>query len=212
MNFDRVLILSPHTDDAELGCGGYITKLISENKTLLWVVFSTAEESLPDNLPPDTLVKEFEAVMKSLNLKKDQYRVYNFKVRQLPDNRQEILEILNNLKNEFHPSLVIGPSLNDYHQDHAVIANEMVRAFKTTSSIISYELPWNHLEFRSQFFVKLDEENIIKKISLLNKYQSQMYIKRHYFTEDFIRGLALTRGAQINHKYAEAFDVIRMVI
>ena len=54
MNFDRVLILSPHTDDAELGCGGYITKLISENKTLLWVVFSTAEESLPDNLPPDT--------------------------------------------------------------------------------------------------------------------------------------------------------------
>lgn len=212
MNFDRVLILSPHTDDAELGCGGYITKLISENKTLLWVVFSTAEESLPDNLPPDTLVKEFEAVMKSLNLKKDQYRVYNFKVRQLPDNRQEILELLNNLKNEFHPSLVIGPSLNDYHQDHAVIANEMVRAFKTTSSIISYELPWNHLEFRSQFFVKLDEENIIKKISLLNKYQSQMYIKRHYFTEDFIRGLALTRGAQINHKYAEAFDVIRMVI
>ncbi len=212
MNFDRVLILSPHTDDAELGCGGYITKLISENKTLLWVVFSTAEESLPDNLPPDTLVKEFEAVMKSLNLKKDQYRVYNFKVRQLPDNRQEILELLNNLKNEFHPSLVIGPSLNDYHQDHAVIANEMVRAFKTTSSIISYELPWNHLEFRSQFFVKLDEENMIKKISLLNKYQSQMYIKRHYFTEDFIRGLALTRGAQINHKYAEAFDVIRMVI
>lgn len=212
MNFDRVLILSPHTDDAELGCGGYITKLISENKTLLWVVFSTAEESLPDNLPPDTLVKEFEAVMKSLNLKKDQYRVYNFKVRQLPDNRQEILEILNNLKNEFHPSLVIGPSLNDYHQDHAVIANEMVRAFKTTSSIISYELPWNHLEFRSQFFVKLDEENMIKKISLLNKYQSQMYIKRHYFTEDFIKGLALTRGAQINHKYAEAFDVIRMVI
>ena len=212
MNFDRVLILSPHTDDAELGCGGYITKLISENKTLLWVVFSTAEESLPDNLPPDTLVKEFEAVMKSLNLKKDQYRVYNFKVRQLPDNRQEILEILNNLKNEFHPSLVIGPSLNDYHQDHAVIANEMVRAFKTTSSIISYELPWNHLEFRSQFFVKLDEENMIKKISLLNKYQSQVYIKRHYFTEDFIRGLALTRGAQINHKYAEAFDVIRMVI
>ena len=212
MNFDRVLILSPHTDDAELGCGGYITKLISENKTLLWVVFSTAEASLPDNLPPDTLVKEFEAVMKSLNLKKDQYRVYNFKVRQLPDNRQEILEILNNLKNEFHPSLVIGPSLNDYHQDHAVIANEMVRAFKTTSSIISYELPWNHLEFRSQFFVKLDEENMIKKISLLNKYQSQVYIKRHYFTEDFIRGLALTRGAQINHKYAEAFDVIRMVI
>lgn len=212
MNFDRVLILSPHTDDAELGCGGYITKLISENKTLLWVVFSTAEESLPDNLPPDTLVKEFEAVMKSLNLKKDQYRVYNFKVRQFPDNRQEILELLNNLKNEFHPSLVIGPSLNDYHQDHAVIANEMVRAFKTTSSIISYELPWNHLEFRSQFFVKLDEENIIKKISLLNKYQSQMYIKRHYFTEDFIKGLALTRGAQINHKYAEAFDVIRMVI
>ncbi|NLN20434.1 MAG: hypothetical protein GX188_00355 [Syntrophomonadaceae bacterium] len=31
----RTLILSPHTDDAELGCGGLITKLIEKQNPLL---------------------------------------------------------------------------------------------------------------------------------------------------------------------------------
>ncbi len=53
----RALILSPHTDDAELGCGGLITWLIEKQSPLLWIVFSTAEESLPEGLPRDTLKK-----------------------------------------------------------------------------------------------------------------------------------------------------------
>ncbi len=35
---------------------------------------------------------------------------------------------------------------------------------------------------------------------------------RSYLNPDFIRGLALTRGTQIEEKYAEAFEVIKWVI
>lgn len=211
MTAERILILSPHTDDAELGCGGLITKLLDEGKKIFWVVFSAAEDSLPPELSPDTLVTEFKSVADYLKLSENDYKINNFKVRNLHEKRQEILEIMVSLRKTFNPELVIGPSLNDFHQDHQVVSNEMIRAFKMSCSIICYELPWNHINFQSQYFVKLEEKHIQKKVELLNFYKSQFIVKRHYFSEDFIRGLALTRGAQVGHKYAEAFDVIRWI-
>lgn len=209
MPIQKVLILSPHTDDAELGCGGTISKFIKEGKEFLWIAFSTAEESLPAELPKDTLSREFIKVTENLGLKRENYKIFNFKVRKLTEKRQEVLDELVEIRKSFKPDLVIGPSLHDFHQDHSVVANEMIRAFKTSASIICYELPWNHIEFNTQMFVKLSEDEIKSKIEMMSFYKSQLHIKRHYFTEDFIKGLAFTRGAQIGAKYAEAFEVVR---
>jgi len=210
--FNKVLVLSPHTDDAELGAGGTIIKFIAEKKEILWVVFSTAEESLPKEMDKDTLEKEFISVTKKLNLHKDQYIVNHFQVRKLHEKRQEVLESLVQIRNKFLPDLVIGPSLNDFHQDHIIFATEMGRAFKGTSSIICYELPWNHVTFHTQLFVQLDKKYVEKKIELLQSYNSQIIKERSYFSEEFIWGFARTRGVQINTLFAEAFEVIRWMI
>jgi N-acetylglucosamine malate deacetylase 1 len=208
---DRILILSPHTDDAELGCGGLISRLISEGKIVLWVVFSTAEESLPIEFPPDTLTKEFLNVTKFFGLRNEDFRIFDFKVRKLHEKRQEVLEELVKIRKNFKPDLIIGPSLNDFHQDHLVVANEMIRAFKTSSSIICYELPWNHIRFETQFFIRLSEKNISDKAKVLQYYKSQLFTNKKYFSIDFIKGLAITRGTQIGEQYAEAFEVIRWI-
>lgn len=207
----KILILSPHTDDAELGCGGSIIKFLEEKHKILWVVFSTAEDSVPENYPKDTIKNEFLDVCKKLKLNEDQYIIYNYGVRRLPEYRQQILEILVKIKKEFDPELVIGPSLNDYHQDHLVIANEMIRAFKSSSSIISYELPWNHVTFSNQMFIRLQKSHIERKLELLSSYNSQVIKNRNYFSSEFVYGLAKTRGIQINSDYAEAFEVIRWI-
>lgn len=207
----NILILSPHGDDAELGCGGTIHRFIREEENILWVVFSTAEESLPEGLQKNTLEVEFNQVMEKLGLTKEQYMIEQFKVRHLPSERQVILEKLMKIRHQFCPDIVIGPSLNDFHQDHQVVSNEMIRAFKSFCSIICYELPWNHIKFETQMFVKLEPEDIKKKIEILNCYKSQLSKKKCYFTSDFIKGLANTRGAQINVEYAEAFEVIRWI-
>ncbi len=208
---NRILILSPHTDDAELGCGGSICKLIEENNELFWIVFSTAEGSLPADMPKDTLIKEFVSVADYLGLSANNYMINNFEVRKLSEKRQEVLELLVKVRNEYKPNLVIGPSLNDYHQDHIVVANEMVRAFKMNSSIICYELPWNQVSFNSQLFIKLNDGHMERKVKMLLQYKSQMYLNRHYFSENFIKGLAYTRGAQVGSVFAEAFEVIRWI-
>ena len=205
----NILILSPHADDAELGCGGSIAKFIEDGDNLLWIVFSTAEDSLPDDLPKDILKTEFCGVANDVVLDKNNYEIFNFKVRHLHEHRQDILEELVNIRKHFNPQLVIGPSVNDYHQDHQIVANEMIRAFKTTSSIISYELPWNHITFNTQLFIKLKEKHISIKHNILKNYKSQIVQNKPYFSKDFIYGLANTRGVQCNSKYAEAFEVIR---
>ena len=58
VNLKRVLILSPHTDDAELGAGGTIARLLEEGKDIEYVVFSGCETSVPNGMPKDTLRKE----------------------------------------------------------------------------------------------------------------------------------------------------------
>lgn len=208
----NILLLSPHTDDVELGSGGSIIKFIKDGHKILWIVFSAAEESLPIDIPRNSLEKEFLSVIKCLNLTEENYKIFNFKVRNLDEHRQEILEELINIRDEFNPQIVIGPSLNDFHQDHRVVTKEMIRAFKTTSSILCYELPWNHITFDTQLFIKLRKEHITKKCEMLRNYKTQLAKKKPYFSEEFIYGLAKVRGVQCNSEYAEAFEVIRWTI
>ena len=206
----KILVISPHTDDAELGTGGTINKFLNKGDDLYWIVLSIAEESVIGNRPHNIHKTEFLNVIELLNFSKDQYNIYNFKVRNFDLSRQNILNIFVEMNNNFKPDLVIGPSINDYHQDHQITANEMIRAFKKDSSIISYELPWNHIQFNTQLFSKLNQNDIDMKIEMISNYVSQS--SRNYFDADYIRGLARVRGTQCNSKYAESFEVLRWVI
>lgn len=208
----RVLAISPHTDDAELGCGGTLARFISEGHEVRWVAFSAAEDSLPDGAPKDTLRKEFQEVLGAYGLRSDQGEVLSFKVRNLNLHRQEILEKLVQLRKDYAPDVVLGPSLKDFHQDHEVAANEMIRAFKTSASIACYELPWNHVGFDTQMFVRLEKEHLETKWKALTCYRSQIARGRPYLEREFVFGLARTRGVQCNSRYAEAFEVVRWML
>ncbi len=210
MKKQKILILSPHTDDAELGAGGYISKIIEEGHEIMWIVFSSARESLPEGIPDNTLSQEFKSVVSSLKI--NNYIIYDYKVRWLHTHRQEVLESLVQARKNFEPNLVIGPSIHDYHQDHQVVAHEMIRAFKSYCSIICYELPWNNVQFDNQMFVRLEQRHIDAKIQLLQHYKSQIKLKRSYFESDFIIGHARVKGTCIATKYAESFEVVRWII
>ncbi len=101
------------------------------------------------------------------------------------------------------------PSVNDIHQDHFTISNEGIRAFKF-STIFCYELIWNNFTFNTTCFFQLEEFHLIKKIEALNEYKSQGH--RYYVNEEFIRSLATVRGVQIGTKYAEVFEIIRLML
>lgn len=208
--FDTILVLAPHTDDGELGCGGTMDRLVKGGTDVHYAAFSTAEKSVPAGCPADTLKNEVKDAMKLLGIRENLLHIFNYEVRYFFKSRQDILEDMIKLNSVLKPQLVLMPGMNDIHQDHKVIALEGLRAFKNTS-ILTYELPWNNiLHDTCRFFVKLDEENIINKLRALGCYKSQR--EKIYFKEDFIRSLAVVRGTQIGTQYAEAFNVARWIL
>ena len=204
----KILVLAPHTDDGELGCGAVMAKFCEEKKEVTYVAFSTCRKSLPQDLPADTLEKECRAATKKLGLDADNLIFFDYEVREFDQKRQEILEDLVSLNKKIQPDLVFIPSSSDIHQDHQVVHTEALRAFKNCS-VLGYELPWNHSQFRSTFFINISNEDLTKKTEALKTYQSQSH--RNYMQEDFSRSLAKVRGVQCNSEYAEAFEVYKLI-
>jgi N-acetylglucosamine malate deacetylase 1 len=204
----RVLVLAPHTDD-EFGCAGAILRLVDAGAEVYYYALSRCEESVPAGLPRDVLVGECRACTKSLGILPERVSIGEFKVRWFPRDRQEILESLVKYNRELKPQLIFVPSSYDTHQDHSTVGEECFRAFKY-STILGYELPQNTISFSNSAFISLSEEQLQRKIDALACYKSQDF--RSYARDEFIRGLAKVRGVQCDTHYAEAFEVIRLII
>lgn len=209
-NHQRILVLGPHTDDGELGCGGLITKRIEAGHEITYAVFSSCRQSVPAGFDPDVLKHEVVNATRALGMEPaSQLILFDYDVRRFPQYRQEILEDMVKLRQRLQPDLVLCPSINDVHQDHATICREAIRCFKKTS-ILCYEEPWNTITFSTHAFERLEPHHVDTKIAALKCYQSQQH--RNYITDEAIRSLALTRGMQLDGGYAEAFEVVRWMM
>jgi LmbE family N-acetylglucosaminyl deacetylase len=206
--WQRVLVLAPHTDDGEFGCGGTMVRLVEGGADVRYVAFSIATKSLPEGFPPDTLAREVKEATTELGIAPENLTVHDFEVRTFPDHRQEILELLIELWEEWRPDAVFQPSLNDVHQDHQVVAAEGLRAFKRTT-VLGYEIPWNNFDFSYQAYFALTEAQVERKVAALGKYASQQH--RRYSDPEYIRNVARSHGINVNRDYAEVFQVYRVV-
>ena len=208
MGWRKVLVLAPHTDDGEFGCGGSLARLVDGGSEVRYVAFSIATRSLPDGFPPDTLAREVREATAELGIPEAQLIVHDFEVRTFPEHRQEILELLIDLWEDWKPDAVLQPSVRDIHQDHQVVAAEGLRAFKRTT-ILGYEIPWNNFNFDYQAYIALDEDHVERKARALSKYESQQH--RRYSNPEYIRSVARTHGINVNREFAEVFEVYRVV-
>ena len=204
----RALVLGAHTDD-EYGCAGTIARLVERGTEVHYACFSPCEASVPEGWDKDVLKREVRDAVRVLGIPDDRLYLHDIPVRYFPDHRQQILEELVALRGRLQPDVVFLPALSDVHQDHGVVAAEGVRAFKH-ATVLGYELPMNTISFQHACFVNLEERHMQVKIDHASVYRSQQF--RPYLQPDFIRALARVRGLQMNHEFAEAFEVIRLVI
>lgn len=204
-----VLALGAHPDDIEFSSGGTIKRMQEEGAVIYWAVFSPCTKSLPPGSEHDRLFKEMRHSAEILGIGNDRIFTFNFEVRLFTKTRQDILEEMMDLRRNIQPDIVLLPNSVDVHQDHQVVYNEGVRAFKN-ACLLGYELPWNDLELKNQFFVKLNENHMKSKVDAIACYQSQK--SRFYHEPNFYYSLATVRGTQVSALYAESFEVLRWVL
>jgi LmbE family N-acetylglucosaminyl deacetylase len=202
------LVLAPHTDDGEFGCGGTMARLVEAGCEVHYLAFSIATRSLPEGFAPDTLAREVREATAELGIPSSCLHVHDFDVRTFPEHRQEILEILVGLWEELRPDIVFQPSNHDVHQDHQTVAQEGLRAFKRTT-VLGYEIPWNNLDFSYGAHLKLERRHVERKIAAVERYASQQH--RRYANAEYIWNLANVHGTNVNVDHAEVFQVYRLV-
>ena len=196
--FENILVLSPHTDDGELAAGGTIRRFVEEGSNVTYVALSA---------PRQELHEECAECLGVLGV--EDYSILDFPRRRFPEKRQEILQYLFDYNKEHQVDLVLTPSTQDLHQDHQTVTNEVMRAFKH-STIFGYELPWNNIIFHENCFVALNENQVEKKLEALKHYDTQK--SRQYFDREYLHGLMRAKGLHIGEKYAESFEVIKLVL
>lgn len=201
---ERILILAPHIDDGEFGCGATIARLIEEGYEVHYIAFSECQ-STNQSYSAGDLILEWETATDILGIQHK--KIYHWPTRHFYEHRQDILQTMVDYFKSTAPSLVFAPCY-DIHQDHQIVHEESIRAFRKCS-LYFYDIPWANPNFNAQVFWKIEERHIQKKLAAIAAYKSQQ--QRLYANSDVIRGLASVRGAHIGVPYAEAFMIGRSV-
>ncbi|MGE4553325.1 MAG: PIG-L deacetylase family protein, partial [Desulfovibrionaceae bacterium] len=170
----RILVLSPHPEDGELGCGASVVRALADGAEVFWAVFTIAEQSTPPPFQPDEQRREMLRSTAILGVKPENIQVHDWAVRTFPEHRQEILDEMIRIRKAVKPDLVFCHSRDDVHQDHQTICREAIRAFKQ-STILGYELPWNLPTFRADHFIEVSPDQAEKKAAAAGCYNSRSF-------------------------------------
>ena len=201
----RVLFVGAHTDDIEHGAGGLLCKLMKGQSTNITYLCLSRCTDIPRNA---TILEDQEVVTRFLTANKVTVDMRDFPNRRLAEHAFEIRELLEQVKEEFKPDLVITHWMRDIHQDHRLVAEESFRVFRNTS-VISYECTRSCPEFAANFFVDLTEQEVGAKIDLLALYKTQASL--YYNKPDVVRAVAIMRGVEVGIPFAEGYSVIRLI-
>jgi LmbE family N-acetylglucosaminyl deacetylase len=156
----KVLALSPHADDIELGCGAtllYLKKYCEAEIHYRLFCPYVLDTKRRNSVEMDIKISRVaEARAASDMLECDNFKSYDFDDRMFPRDREKIQTELKKLRYDYNPDLIFAPRLDDNHQDHVTVAEAAVRTFRDGQAIWHYEIKqFGQQEFDANIFVNV---------------------------------------------------------
>jgi LmbE family N-acetylglucosaminyl deacetylase len=203
----KILCLGAHSDDIEIGCGGSILRILSENSNtdVQWIVFAAnGERASEATLSAEVFLAD--AGRKKIVIKE-------FRDSFFPYIGGEIKQYFETIKQEIVPDQIFTHYRNDLHQDHRLLSELTWNTFRK-HFILEYEVIKYDGDLGSpNFFIPLDENTSRKKVDTIFKcFRTQG--SRSWFTDDVFFSMMRIRGVECNapEKYAEAFYCRKMIL
>jgi LmbE family N-acetylglucosaminyl deacetylase len=192
-----------------MGCGGTVANNRHNLSKPLDEIWSLYFAPCTEDKRNVNHVEQHHKAVKVLGIDKLIERTYRRNV--LETCKQEIRDILWQIKEQFSPNLIMCPSLHDLHQDHRAVAECCTTIFRDTT-LLGYETFASCPDFTPNVFVRLSQADVHLKLKAIKCYESQMAARGTWCRPDAFLANLQFRGAQARVEYAEAFELIRAVI
>ena len=210
------LVIAPHPDDAELGMGGAILKMLSEGKRV-GVLDLTNGEPTPHG-SPEIRAAETKAATEVLGLTwRDNLGLVNRSLEATLEARHKVAGVIRTVR----PRWLFAPYWEDSHPDH-VAATQLVDAARFWSKLSKSDIPGEpfhperiynyycvHLKLAPQPAFVLDISEFWEtKLKSIACYESQFITGREHLDPPFLdrlRDEAAYWGKTIGVKFGEPF-------
>lgn len=217
---ERLLVISPHPDDETLGCGGTLLRFKKEGSNVFWLNVTDMKEEYGFSLEQiNKRKKEIEAVKEYMRV--DEF--VNLALRPMYLDQYPLSNLVSYFSNfqMLQPTTIIFPFMNDIHSEHRIVFQSAFSCTKIfrypyIKTILMMEVisetdfaPFNRGVTPNYF---IDISDFLKeKIHIMAYYKSE--IGKHPFPRsiDYIKALAVKRGAEAGTRYAEAFILLKGV-
>jgi LmbE family N-acetylglucosaminyl deacetylase len=199
--------LGAHSDDLEIGCGGFVLDLLERNTRVEvdWVVFS--------GLTARGREARRGAALFLRRAAKRRVTVHTFRDGFFPYDGDEIKKTFEKLKDDVMPDVVLTHYRDDRHQDHRLLSELTWNTFRG-HFILEYEIPKFDGDLGApNCFVPLKRSTSVRKVRYLNAVFGTQRDK-HWFSDDTFKGLMRLRGMECRapEGYAEAFYARKVIL
>jgi LmbE family N-acetylglucosaminyl deacetylase len=219
----KVIVISAHPDDEILGVGGTLLKHKQKGDLLSWlIVTQITEDNGYSKERVNQRKREIEAVKKIIGFSSI-YQL-NYPTMSLSSKSvNRMIPEISSIFSSYKPEIIYVVNRSDAHSDHrhtfeAVAACTKSFRYPFIKKFLMYEC-LSETEFAPQlpeklfipnYFVDISEF-LEKKIEVMQVYASE--IGEHLFPRSIenIKALAFLRGATAGVKYAESFQIVKMI-
>jgi LmbE family N-acetylglucosaminyl deacetylase len=202
----RILVAGAHADDAEIGAGGTIARLVAErpDAEVTWLVLAAdPARAVEARASADRLLVGISHARVDIGALRDGYVPY-----QGPAAKEALAAHA-----AADPDLILSPRRDDAHQDHRHLAEIVPQVFRR-ATILEYEVPkWDGDLGSANLYVPLTAaEGTAKVTHVLAAFPSQR--ERTWFTEETLRAILRLRGIECRAPdgIAEAFVCRKLVV
>lgn len=202
-----ILAIGAHPDDIEFGCSATLMRHKKHGCKIHLLVLTKGEAS------GDPKIREEECRKSAEFIGVERLFFGGMEDTKIKNDVKTIM-VIERIIDQVQPNIIYSHSYNAIHQDHRNTAYSTLSAGRRCKKILMYESPRTLKDFSPQVYVDIEEEFEQKKKILIffsSQSNKEWGVNRSKSIFAF-EGLAAYRGYQAGVRWAEAFEVGKLVI
>lgn len=225
------MVVVAHPDDELLGLGATMHKLIKEESVRTHVIIlgegitSRSDVRYPQKWEKELAIHRANIEKARREIGYDFVQVYNFSDNRFDSHALlDIVKVVEHEKEQFRPDYIFTHHGGDLNIDHQMtfqavmtatrpMENEQVKAVFTfeTPSASEWQATCDPRHFMPNFYIEISENDLNAKCDAMASYEFESRAFPHPRSSEALKVLAQYRGYTIGKRFAEAFQMVRMI-